>query len=141
MTSIRLTIAAVLALSSPALAADCVAHLDLMDEVLDQAAETAIAESTGGQAVAGAREAQAVAGTDSVTAEAGPAGDPEAGEPLPDGATGLEPEAEASDRVQQLRAAVDAARADAGQDEAACRETLVTALRAAISGSDAMPKP
>ena len=131
--------AAVLALAGTPAAADCASHLDLMDEVLDQASRDSIATSSGGQAVAGAREARAVTdteapGNDATSTEA-------AQEPQPPQAPGHAPPAEAGDQVQRLRASVDEARAQAGQDDAACRETLVTALRELVSGEDKPETP
>lgn len=60
-------------------------------------------------------------------------------EPQPTQAPGHAPVAEAGDKVQQLRAIVDEARALAGQDEAACRDILVTGLRELFSGEDEQP--
>lgn len=128
-----------LALAATPAAADCASHLDLMDEVLDQASRESIATSSGGQAVAGAREARAMTeteapGNDATAAEA-------AQEPQPPQAPGHAPPAEAGDQVQRLRASLDEARTQAGQDEAACRETLVTALRELVSGEDKPDNP
>lgn len=124
-----------LVLAGTPVAADCASHLDLMDEVLDQASRESIAMSSGGQGVAGAREARAMTDTeapgDDTTA-------PEAAQdPQPPQAPGHAPPAEAGDQVQQLRAALDEARARADEDdEAACRDMLVTALRELVSGED-----
>ncbi|MDQ1902681.1 hypothetical protein RAH32_19855 [Paracoccus sp. WLY502] len=131
--------ATLLALAATPAAADCASHLDLMDEVLDQASRESIATSSGGQAVAGAREARAMTeteapGNDATAAEA-------AQEPQPPQAPGHAPPAEAGDQVQRLRASLDEARTQAGQDEAACRETLVTALRELVSGEDKPDNP
>ena len=131
--------AALLALAGTPAAADCASHLALMDEVLDQASRDSIATSSGGQAVAGAREARAVTdteapGNDATATEA-------AQDPQPPQAPGHAPPAEAGDQVQRLRASVDEARAQAGQDDAACRETLVTALRELVSGEDKPETP
>lgn len=128
-----------LALAATAAAADCASHLDLMDEVLDRASRESIATSSGGQAVAGAREARAMTeteapGNDATAAEA-------AQEPQPPQAPGHAPPAEAGDQVQRLRASLDEARTQAGQDEAACRETLVTALHELVSGEDKSDNP
>lgn len=119
---------------SSAAAADCASHLDLMDEVLDQASRESIAASSGGQAVAGAREARAVTDTDAPGDDA--TATEAAEDPQPAQAPGHAPPAEAGDQVQRLRASLDKARAQADQDDAACRETLVTALRELISGED-----
>ncbi|WP_306751697.1 hypothetical protein [Paracoccus actinidiae] len=131
--------AAVLALAGTPAAADCASHLALMDEVLDQASRDSIATSSGGQAVAGAREARAVTDTEA------PGNDANATEaaqdPQPPQAPGHAPPAEAGDQVQRLRASVDEARAQAGKDDAACRETLVTALRELVSGEDKPETP
>lgn len=131
--------AAVLAIAGTPAAADCALHLALMDEVLDQASRESIATSSGGQAVAGAREARALTdteapGNDATATEA-------AQDPQPPQAPGHAPPAEAGDQVQRLRASMDEARAQAGQDEAACRETLVTALRQLVSGEDKPETP
>lgn len=131
--------AAVLAIAATPAAADCALHLALMDEVLDQASRESIATSSGGQAVAGAREARALTdteapGNDATATEA-------AQDPQPPQAPGHAPPAEAGDQVQRLRASMDEARAQAGQDDAACRETLVTALRQLVSGEDKPETP
>lgn len=128
-----------LALAGPSAAADCAAHLDLMDEVLDEASRASIAASSGGQAVAGAREARAITETEAPGNDAPP--DEAAGDPQPAQAPGHAPPAEAGDRVQRLRASLEEARAQAGTDDAACRETLVTALRDLVSGEDRQPGP
>lgn len=57
---IPLTAAAAFFAAGPALAHDCAGQIDEFEQVLDEAAEEAIAASSGGQAVAGAREAQAM---------------------------------------------------------------------------------
>lgn len=128
-----------LAIAGTPAAADCASHLDLMDEVLDQASRESIATSSGGQGVAGAREARAMTeteapGDDATATEA-------AEEPQPPQAPGHAPPAEAGDQVQRLRASLDEARTQAGQDESACRETLVTALRELVSGEDKPENP
>lgn len=130
--------AAFVAVSTTMAAADCAEHLALMDEVLDQASRESIAASSGGQGVAGAREARAMTGTDA-PGDDGTATDMPPDEPQPTQAPGHAPVAEAGDRVQTLRAKVDEARALAGQDEAACRETLVTGLRELLSGEEEQP--
>ena len=141
MTPFRsaLAAAAFLALAGPSAAADCATHLDLMDEVLDQASREAIASSSGGQGVAGAREARAMTDTEAPGNDA--TANEAAGDPQPPQAPGHAPPAEAGDRVQRLRASLDEARAEAGQDDAACRETLVTALRDLVSGEDETGAP
>ena len=68
-----------------------------------------------------------------------PSQHPHPNEPQPPQAPGHAPVAEAGSRVQQLRAAVDAARAEAGQDEAACRKTLIEALRTFVAEEDVQP--
>ena len=127
-----------LAIAGTPAAADCALHLDLMDEVLDQASRESIATSSGGQGVAGAREAQAMTDTEAPTDNATAT---EADDPQPPQAPGYAPPAEAGDQVQKLRAALNEARAQAGQDEAACRETLVTAMRELLSGQDESKTP
>ena len=112
--------AAFVAVTATSAAADCADHLALMDEVLDQASRESIAASSGGQGVAGAREARAMSDTEAPGNDE-PAVNTPPDEPQPTQAPGHAPVAEAGSRVQQLRAAVDAARAEAGQDEAACR--------------------
>jgi len=131
--------ATLLVLAGTAASADCASHLDLMDEVLDQASRESIASSSGGQGVAGAREARAMTDTEApgnyaTATEA-------AQDPQPPQAPGHAPPAEAGDQVQRLRASLDEARAQAGQDDAACRETLVTALRELVSGEDKSETP
>lgn len=125
--------AAFVAASTTLAAADCADHLALMDEVLDQASRESIAASSGGQGVAGAREARAITDTEAHGHDETRTDTPP-DEPQPTQASGHAPVAEAGDRVQQLRAKVDEARALAGQDDAACRETLVTGLRELLSG-------
>ncbi|MCZ0963719.1 hypothetical protein [Paracoccus benzoatiresistens] len=139
LSSSALTAAAFLALAGPSAAADCTAHLDLMDEVLDQASRESIASSSGGQGVAGAREARAMTDTEAPGDDA--TTDEAAEDPQPAQAPGHAPPPEAGDRVQRLRASLDEARAQAGQDDAACRETLVTALRDLVSGEDETELP
>lgn len=135
MTPFRSALAAAfLAAVGPAAAAECTVHLDLMDEVLDQASRESIASSSGGQGVAGAREARAM--TDTEAPGNDETGEEAAEDPEPPQAPGLAPPEAAGDRVQRLRASVEAAREQAEQDEAACRETLVTALRELIAGDD-----
>ena len=109
------------------------------DATRNRRQRVSIATSSGGQAVAGAREARAVTdteapGNDATATEA-------AQDPQPPQAPGHAPPAEAGDQVQRLRASVDEARAQAGQDDAACRETLVTALRELVSGEDKPETP
>lgn len=130
--------AAFVAASATLAAADCADHLALMDEVLDQASRESIAASSGGQGVAGAREARAMTDTEAPGHDAA-ATDTPPDEPQPTQAPGHAPVADAGDRVQQLRAKVDEARALAGQDDTACRETLVTALRDLLSGEEQQP--
>ncbi|WP_347140760.1 hypothetical protein [Paracoccus sp. SSK6] len=125
-----------LAFAGTSAAADCASHLDLMDEVLDQASRESIAASSGGQAVAGAREARAVTDTEAPGKDA--TAEDAAQDPQPPQAPGHAPPPEAGDRVQRLRAALEEARAQASQDDAACRETLVSALRELVSGEDEM---
>ena len=132
--------AAFLAVSATSAAADCADHLAFMDEVLDQASRESIAASSGGQAVAGAREARAMTGTEAPGNDEAVTNTPP-DEPQPTQAPGHAPVAEAGDRVQQLRATVDEARALAGQDEAACRDTLVKGLRELLSGEDEQSEP
>lgn len=121
-------------------AANCAERLDFMDDVLDQASRVVISSSSGGQGVAGAREAQALAGEDAApgaesdlpevdtgpqSAEVGSMENEPADETQ---ASGHASSAEAGTRVQTLRAAVDEARAAAGQDDAACDDLLRQAL-------------
>lgn len=148
LTAICLTLA-----TAGAASADCAERLDFMDEVLDQASRAVISASTGGQGVAGAREAQALTGDGTTT---DPGGDRPAVDTEPpsaevgsmendtsDGtqASGLEPSAEAGTRVQSLRAAVDEARAVAGQDEATCNDLLHQALIDLLIEDDAEAAP
>nr|WP_111298460.1 hypothetical protein [Paracoccus saliphilus] len=135
LTAICLTL-----VTAGAATADCAERLDFMDDVLDQASRAVISASSGGQGVAGAREAQALTGDEPTTDPGGdraavdtepPSSEVGSMESDPDDGTqaaGYEPSAQAGTRVQTLRAAVDDARAIAGEDEAACNDLLRQAL-------------
>lgn len=119
---------AMLAMGSGAASADCAGTIEVMEEALDEAALSSISDSTGGQGVAAAREARAMTDTEAPGDDAPIEGEETAA--ADDQAPGHGAPAEAGDRIQALRAAMDEARA---QDEAACRETLVTAIREAVA--------
>lgn len=127
---------AMLAMGAGTASANCAATVELLEEALDEAALEAISSSTGGQGVAAAREARAMTGTEAPGADAPIGGEADGTEAAADSqAPGHGAPQEAGERVQRLRAAVEEARE---QDDAACRETLVTALREAVAGT---PEP
>ncbi len=127
---IPIILAASLMLAAPAAAQTCVAVLDELEPILQEAAEKSISTSSSGQGVAGAREAQAM--------EEGPEGEAEPVVPYQEPAeeVGAVEQAvqagEGGDLVMRAMAMVDEARASAEGDEEACLETTRAALRMVI---------
>ena len=131
MTRLKLAGAMALALSlpaAPALAHDCLAQVEQLDTLLQEASEKAISASSGGQAVAGAREAQALTDTGAADDD-GDEGDRDRDE---EPAVPLQDDAEEAAAVAETEAA-----GDGGEQFIQARALLETAREAFETGDEA----